>query len=104
MKHSSAPIGKISEFFYRVEFQQRGSPHIHMLVWIEDAPKRTTHSDSDIANLVDKYTTCQQDESMANLVNYQTHRHARTCRKKGQPICRFGYPLPPIDKTVVLQA
>ena len=26
------PIGKMKDFFYRVEFQQRGSPHIHMLV------------------------------------------------------------------------
>ena len=23
------PIGKIVDFFYRVEFQQRGSPHVH---------------------------------------------------------------------------
>ena len=32
------PIGKLRDFFYRVELQQRGSPHIHMLVWIDNAP------------------------------------------------------------------
>lgn len=26
------PLGKISDWFYRVEYQQRGSPHIHMLL------------------------------------------------------------------------
>ena len=26
--------GKIVDFFYRVEFQQRGSPHIHALFWV----------------------------------------------------------------------
>ena len=38
LKSTSEPIGKLRDFFYRVEFQQRGSPHIHMLVWIENAP------------------------------------------------------------------
>ena len=28
------PLGRISDWFYRVEFQQRGSPHIHMLIWL----------------------------------------------------------------------
>ena len=32
------PLGNISDWFYRVEYQQRGSPHIHMLIWLEDAP------------------------------------------------------------------
>ena len=104
LKHKSEPIGKISDFFYRVEFQQRGSPHIHMLIWIENAPQRDSHSDADIASFIDNYTSCEQDESISNLINYQTHPHASTCRKKGQAICRFGFPLPPMDKTVILHA
>lgn len=28
----------MSDWFYRVEYQQRGSPHIHMMIWIENAP------------------------------------------------------------------
>ena len=32
------PLGNISDWFYRVEYQQRGSPHIHILIWLEDAP------------------------------------------------------------------
>ena len=38
LKSSCKPIGKPLDYFYREEFQQRGSPHIHMLVWIENAP------------------------------------------------------------------
>ena len=38
LKSACDPIGKVKDFFYRVEFQQRGSPHIHVLVWIENAP------------------------------------------------------------------
>lgn len=38
LKSKMNPIGQIHDYFYRVEFQQRGSPHVHMLVWIKDAP------------------------------------------------------------------
>ena len=27
---------KLDSFFYRVEYQARGAPHIHMLIWLED--------------------------------------------------------------------
>ena len=27
----------VSSYFYRVEFQMRGAPHIHCLVWLENA-------------------------------------------------------------------
>lgn len=30
----SHPIGDIQDYFWRIEFQLRGSPHVHMLVWI----------------------------------------------------------------------
>jgi hypothetical protein len=30
-----APLGKLKDWFYRVEYQQRSSPHIHMLIWLE---------------------------------------------------------------------
>lgn len=30
---------RIVDFFKRVEFQQRGSPHVHCLIWLENDPK-----------------------------------------------------------------
>jgi plasmid maintenance system antidote protein VapI len=38
IKSSGHPIGEVVDFFNRVEFQQRGSPHIHGLFWIKNAP------------------------------------------------------------------
>lgn len=35
------PIGKIVHYALRVEFQMRGSPHLHALVWTSDCPKLT---------------------------------------------------------------
>lgn len=37
------PVGQIKDSFYRIEFQQRGSPHVHMLLWIKDAPNILSH-------------------------------------------------------------
>ena len=103
LKSSCEPIGKLLDYFYRVEFQQRGSPHIHMLVWIENAPTLETNSEREIVQFVDKYLTCNTDnEKTANLVGLQSHKHSRTCRKKGKAICRFGFPLPPLPRTMLL--
>ena len=103
LKSNCEPIGKLRDFFYRVEFQQRGSPHIHMLVWIDNAPSLEKNSEEEIVQFVDKYLTCSvNDEETAHLVELQTHKHSRTCRKKGKAICRFGFPLPPLPQTRLL--
>lgn len=84
LKSESQPIGEIVDNFGRIEFQQRGSPHIHLLVWIKDAPVYGQSDISEVLSFIDRYVTCKKDPTMPNLVNYQTHRHARTCRKKGK--------------------
>ena len=36
------PIGPVRNYFYRIEFQARGSPHIHSIFWIDGAPDLDT--------------------------------------------------------------
>ena len=101
LKSNCEPIRKQRDFFYRVEFQQRGSSHIHMLVWIENAQTLEKSPEEEIVKFVDKYLTCSvNDAETAHLVELQTHKHSRTCRKKGKAICRFGFPLPPLPRTM----
>ncbi|XP_060603693.1 uncharacterized protein LOC132756597 [Ruditapes philippinarum] len=103
LKSDHKPLGKVTDYFYRVEFQQRGSPHIHMIVWVENAPKLNVDSNEEIAAYVDQYLKCSiNNEFVGALVDIQIHKHSRTCRKKQDRICRFGYPLPPLQKTMVL--
>ena len=40
---------------------------------------------------------------MGELVNLQTHRHAKTCKKGGHKICRFNFPIPPMPRSVILE-
>ena len=104
LKSSHDPVGHVTDYFYRVEFQQRGSPHIHMLVWIDNAPKYPKDDKETIVKFVDNYVSCSnQHDSMSHLVHLQTHKHSKTCRKKGKAVCRFGFPLPPLRKTVLLE-
>lgn len=51
---------------------------------------------------VDKHITCQKADNsseMEDVVNLQTHRHAKTCKKAGHKICRFN--LPPMPRTMI---
>ena len=39
LKSSAQPIREVIEYVIHIEFQARGSPHAHTLIWIKDAPK-----------------------------------------------------------------
>jgi hypothetical protein len=105
LKHELNPIGKIKDSFIRIEFQQRGSPHAHIMFWVEDAPTQAYSSPDEIASFIDQHVSCSADvsEESAKYLKIQKHRHTKTCRKKGKPICRFGFPKPPMNKTMVLE-
>ncbi|XP_041863244.1 uncharacterized protein LOC121653673 isoform X1 [Melanotaenia boesemani] len=104
---SSNPIGKIIDYFYRVEFQCRGSPHVHCLFWIENAPKINTNKDEEVVAFIDKYVTCElpaQDETLLEMVtSVQQHskRHSKSC-KKGGTECRFNFPRPVSARTFLV--
>ena len=38
LQNAHNPLGEICDSFVRVEFQHRGSPHVHMLLWTKNAP------------------------------------------------------------------
>ena len=108
LKSTFAPIGEIADYFYRVEFQQRGSLHIHGLFWIKDAPQYEKNSNEEVVAFVDKFITYHKPDSsskMENFVNLQMHRHAKTCKRSGNNVhvCRFNFPLPPMPRTIILK-
>jgi hypothetical protein len=98
--------GKIKDYWYRVEFQKRGSPHIHMLVWIENAPSFNTPEG---IQFIDKVCSVSlpTDQKLKDLVTrLQLHSCTHTCykklSKKFKKNCRFGYPLPISETTRIL--
>lgn len=103
----SQPIGKVVDFFHRVEFQQRGSPHMHCLYWVENAPKFGKDDDERISEFIDKYVSCavpsdDQPDLRKIVLEVQQHskNHSKSCRKKGTE-CRFNFPRPPSHRTFI---
>ena len=105
LKSPQSPLGVLEDYFFRVEFQQRGSPHIHMLAWTNGSPKYAENDDSDVLEYIDQVASCSADvpNELEKMLEFQKHKHSRTCRKGGKPICRFGIPFPPMRKTTIVQ-
>ncbi|XP_076858467.1 uncharacterized protein LOC143512266 isoform X2 [Brachyhypopomus gauderio] len=102
------PIGEVVDYFYRVEFQQRGSPHIHCLFWVKDAPEFEDDPDQVVCDFIDKYISCKlpdpnTDRELNTIVTeVQTHsrNHSKSCKKNNKH-CRFGFPKPPMPTTMI---
>ena len=101
--HSS--FGHLEDFFYCIEFQHRGSPHVHGLLWIKGAPKFDVNSDLEVCAYIDSIIACTSNvsEEEQPYVQFQKHHHSKTCYKKfrGKKVCRFGAPWPPMTHTVI---
>src|SRR4029434_6255645 len=102
------PIGEVIDYFFRVEDQARGSPHIHLFAWCQNAAVFEEGPDEKLCEFVDKYITCQlpdpnTDPELFKIVTeVQTHskRHSKSC-KKGNKHCRFGFPKQPVENTFI---
>ena len=80
-------IGKIVYYALRIEFEMRGSPHLHAPVWTSDCPKLTSNTKQDYIDLVDQHVHAflpskENDAELYELVStFQKHSHSRTCKK-----------------------
>ena len=106
------PLGKIKDFFYRVEFQARGAPHLHCLFWVEGAPRLDTHSHDEIVSFIDRYISARMpsesdDPELYEIVSsVQKHspNHSASCRKgKTKKKCRFNFPKPCSPETFIVE-
>ena len=102
LKSKAMPIGEVVDFMIRIEFQARGSPHAHTILWIKDAPKFGTDRVEEVVEFIDKYQTCaipDNDPELYDLVQLQSHVHSSRCMRKGS--CRFHIPKLPSPTTLI---
>ncbi len=111
MTSESKPLGgKVVDMFLRREIQERGWPHIHAMIWIEDAPSPEA-DDKEHIDFIEKAICCSlpnsDEDSELNEIITSVQRHSRnhskTCFKNRSSDCRFGYPLPISSTTYVLR-
>ena len=100
------PLGNITDYVIKIEFQMKGLPHAHCLLWVKNASKIDKDPDDVVCAFIDKYITAvippvpPENEHQINLmVNLQKHTHSDyCCRNKS---CCLGFPKPPATKTLV---
>ena len=63
LKSCANPLGKLTDYAIRIEFQARGSPHAHTLLWIEGAPKYGIDDDQVVCDFIE-FVLFELDEIM----------------------------------------
>lgn len=103
-----SPFGKyrVINYFKRIEFQHRGSPHAHILLWLDNAPDDILGKDQDQAiEMIDSLVSVSSAEASGNI-KLITHKHTFTCYKKvtanSRQKCRFDAPFMPCKFTMIL--
>ena len=86
LKSTAHPLGELVVYAIRIEFQARGSPYAHTILWIKDAPILNVSTDEDVCSFIDQYVECNiPHEELGQLVSkVQKHRHSATCRRHGK--------------------
>ena len=103
LKCAAKPLGEIADYAIRIEFQARGSPHAHCVIWVKDASKHVESPDSAVCDFMVKCVSCAltaDDCKLRELVSLlQQHEHSPYCKRN--EICRFNFPKPPSPKTMI---
>lgn len=110
MFHKEGPFksNPIIDYFWKIEFQARGSPHVHMMVWTKDRPKYMVGTPLNspqcnaIIEIIENNITCESPEStramseeieknndqpeereeydlLKKLIKFQIHVHKGNC-------------------------
>ena len=73
-------LGHVSHHFIKKEYQARGAPHFHMVLWIQDAPTIGNDHPDQISNWVEERITCRIPDQERNpelhklVTKYQMHK------------------------------
>lgn len=108
LKGKPAPLGRIKDFFVRVEFQARGSPHLHIFLWTSLHIDIQRSMPDEVIHLINStIQTILPDEALDselhNLVKkFQIHHHTFTCNKGRANYCRFEFSFAPCNKKKIV--
>ena len=83
---SSHPLGNVTDYVIKIEFQMRGSPHAHCLLWVKDAPRIGHNTDDEVCAFIDKYITAvlpktshENEHDITMMKRLLQHTHSDYC-------------------------
>lgn len=98
-------LGEIKAIVYRIEYQMRGLPHVHFLIWSSVDTDNTDEIDKYICTEypVECYEKSKQqfyaDQSIM-ISTYQLHKHSKRCGGSDNHCC-YHYPQDISEKTTI---
>ncbi|ORY97159.1 hypothetical protein BCR43DRAFT_438670 [Syncephalastrum racemosum] len=78
-----------------MEIQERGSPHIHIVLWTEESIDYL----ASIPHFIVAQKPHSSDPIFHLVTQLQTHRCSPYCLTDADPRCRFGFPFEPTPET-----
>ena len=103
LKSTAKPLSEFVHYANRIEFQARGSPHAHCVIWVNNAPEHIEFPDSVVCDFIHQYISCKpppEDGKLEELVLLlHQHKHSSCCIRNKS--CRFNFPKPPSSKTII---
>ena len=97
-------LGTVSHYFVKKEYQARGAPHYHMVLWIESAPTIGKDAPAVVLKWIQKRISCRIPDEATNpeqhrlVTRYQMHKcssyckHTKKVSKAFVTTCKFGFP------------
>jgi hypothetical protein len=104
---ADGPLGYVDHYYWRLEYQARGAPHVHMKLWAKDAPILGEEGVTEqmVLEYIEKHLTCAiptevENKALHDMVKqFQVHRCTKSCQRlrrgKGKKLttyCRYGFP------------
>uniref|UniRef100_A0A0N5BCB0 ATP-dependent DNA helicase n=1 Tax=Strongyloides papillosus TaxID=174720 RepID=A0A0N5BCB0_STREA len=125
LKSTESVLGRVIFYYYKIEYQQRGTPHVHMLLWTDEGMNLDYKDKGKVVEFLDKYITTSLYTSLDDpdfteqIMKEQKHVcrlhycRKRRLNKKAKNLnsnkiecytsrCRFGFPKKPSHKTKIL--
>ncbi len=81
----NGPVGEVEHFFWRIEYQARGAPHVHGKLWVKNAPVLGKDSDQAVMDFINKTVSCRLPPAAHSPIlhglvkTYQLHRCTASC-------------------------
>ena len=98
-------LGKVAHFYWKKEYQARGAPHYHVLLWIKNAPVIGEHDPDSVLAWIQERITCHIPDKDGSpelhrlVTRYQFHKCSKYCKRRKKcgkysfiTRCRFGFP------------
>jgi Helitron helicase-like domain at N-terminus len=95
-------LGKCTAYTYSVEFQKRGLPHAHMIIWFrEDSQIRNSMDVDDI--VMGRLPPENVPELREMVAKFMSHKCTPKCKPDGTSSCKDGFPKDLCEETCYVE-